>query len=168
MKLTQFGTIKGDMNFVGTTKIENLQVNFINGIDFENLTSRILYKNINQQISANYTFTKLKTNNIYVDTINNKNMRNLIDVNEKDEQELYAPNGVKFLSPVKMHSVYANHINPCDLNESYMKFRYQDVRQLNRIQVNGNVTFLDEEYGLGRLFKDAVTLNKFNIISAPV
>lgn len=166
--MTKAGTIKGIVKFSGLTKVKNLDVTVINDIDFENLTSRILYRNISQQITAPYTFTRVKASNIYVDVINNRNVSNLIDISAAEEQSLYAPKSVKFLSPVQMLSMYTDKTNPCSLDDGYMKLRHPQVKELNKLQVNGNVTFLDEDYGLADVLKNAVTLNSENVITAPV
>uniref|UniRef100_A0AAR5PVR9 VWFD domain-containing protein n=1 Tax=Dendroctonus ponderosae TaxID=77166 RepID=A0AAR5PVR9_DENPD len=167
-EINQEVTFLGDVKFSGKANITNLKTRIINGIDFLNLTRRHFHKISNQTVSGKYTFTTLKTNQLYTKRINDMNVENLIDISSKKPQRLSAPLGIILKNATFKKSIKSNDMWPCDIHKAMDNIRYPQTQEWNSVEIIGNVSFLDKTCDLMRIIEKSVKKTKRNIILAPV
>ncbi|EFA11168.2 hypothetical protein TcasGA2_TC004775 [Tribolium castaneum] len=149
------GTIFGNVKFSGLVKIRDLQVVVINGVDFEKLSKRILYKSWEQTINEHCVFNRLITDNLITDHINEFEVANLIDVSSTKPQKIFARGGLKFAKNATIKNLFSN--TSCDLNEGLKNLRNPPSQLWDEITVTGNAFFWDRESPISDIFENVVS-----------
>ncbi|CAG9855477.1 unnamed protein product [Phyllotreta striolata] len=165
---TENNTIINDVEFAGNIHVKNLIAQTINDIDWKNLTARILNRHYPQIIPAHYTFSNIKSKNIFTNKINEVIVEGLIDTSSTSSQKIYQPNAPLFLSSITSKYLEASKIAPCSLDAINELFNDPPTKNWNEISIKGHVTALDDESILHRLFEKTVKLNSKNTIHAEV
>ncbi|XP_056645403.1 uncharacterized protein LOC130450794 [Diorhabda sublineata] len=159
--------IKGDVKFTRNIMVNNLVTSFVNDINLKSLITRILIRNTNQNITATYNFTNIKTENLVTPKINNVDVQNLIDIYTTSPQKIILPNGSLF-SDVVFKSIKASKISPCSIEAIKNELTDPQTKEWAEIEIKGDVTLLDGESLLYKIFEKSVRISTRNVIHAPV
>ncbi|CAG9816474.1 unnamed protein product [Phaedon cochleariae] len=164
----EHGVIESDVRFSGKVKVGNLVTLFVNNQNMRSLTRRLLLRNLNQTITAPYSFENIKAGNLITPRINDKTVTNLIDVSTKRPQEITVPGGVAFRSEISMRTLIADKMTPCHIKSIAEELHDPSPKEWSSVKIRGNVTLLDDQNVLFRIFEKAVRMSTNNIIDAQV
>ncbi|KAJ8938300.1 hypothetical protein NQ318_020359 [Aromia moschata] len=135
---------------------------------FEKIDQETLRKRTDQTISAPYSFTKIKAKNIVTPKINNISFEHIIDVSSEEPQTIYASHGIQFTSAKVLQSLRGDETSPCDIKTFLSNLKNPPTQNWYTMAVRGNVTFLDTDNVLSRIFEKAIVNNSNNVVHAPV
>lgn len=121
------------------------------------------------QIDTPYNcFTTFVLDNIVTSIIKGTNVENQIDVNKKDQQVIYAPNGLTFSKVNIMESLESEVVRPCEFQDIVSTMSGLKTQKWKKMEILGDAYIYDSESSLFRVFEKTVKSNEENDIIAPV
>lgn len=97
--------------------------------------------------------------NLITPRINNTNMENIVDVSKNVSQVLFAPVTLKFFGAKIMKSLNTSSVYFCSLKDIIEYMNSPRTQKWKKININGNVSLLDDETPLNRIIDKAVKKN---------
>ncbi|XP_046144396.1 uncharacterized protein LOC114879783 [Osmia bicornis bicornis] len=117
--------------------VQNATLEFLNGINLNNLFDDILLKSKKQVVPGKFSFYKIATKNINSKFINDKDTSELKWIDDP----LFLVGNVAFENLFVEGDVVTKILNGRDVNELYNNLLNLSVISINNLQVHGNITW---------------------------
>ncbi|KAF5284772.1 hypothetical protein FQA39_LY04497 [Lamprigera yunnana] len=166
-KETAVQVFKQPVKFLHNINVENMEVAYINNVNIDELTEKLLYTEWDQNITAVFTFDHLNTPNMFVPKINEFLVQSLIDIKNKEIQALFVHGTLHINYPAFWKSVNAENLL-CDIQYAVNTLQNPPTRLWNSVHVTKNVTLWDYYCNINVITKEAVQVKKNSAILAPV